>query len=633
MDLILLNQREEPIGHIPARNVVRRRVHGNFDILEFDTTFKGIEKRFRVLAQMPTLEWQEFIVSTIEETSGNLSVTCEHSIYETSGEFISDRSPTQTADICLDVALDFSRWKRSKSLNFTTEPTRVDFYRCSVRKAISIIEETFNVIVRTNVTVSGYSIISRNIWLENPYGENKGYRYVAGRNAANVVRKVEDQEVITCLYGYGKGPYIPETGGYGRAIDFSSVNDGVSFVENVEATAHYGRRIFGKVEYPEIEDPLLLLLLTTVDLMKRTEPKVSYSGTVTDINIGDSVDIGDRVLLIDDSISVRVEGQVLEMVDFLDKSSDNSITIGNYQTEHPEVTRSKVISELKSILFSDPTRGALQETVSGQIESLISNWNTQMNNGLMDGKITTLPGGFIFEDANGATHIGPSGTRVANTKNPDGSWNFTSLFNGSGMGAEVIAGENIKAGSVESDHISATGISASKIRLRDEVSLDDKVDTINGAVKTIVTEYYPSTDISEPTGGEWTTTIPDQLDGIYIFTRSLITKIDDSWYYTPSVNISGSDGKSAYHVEIISDSGHIFKNGIINTQLRAILYYGDIDVTDITDANRFKWTRVSYDVVGDSLWNSQHAGGSKNILVSSEDINKRATFFCEVSNN
>jgi hypothetical protein len=57
---------------------------------------------------------------------------------------------------------------------------------------------------------------------------------------------------------------------------------------------------------------------------------------------------------------------------------------------------------------------------------------------------------------------------------------------------------------------------------------------------------------------------------------------------------------------------------------------GAVDVTDETDANRFKWTRTSNDIDSDTAWNNENAGGTKSIIITNEDVSTRATFNCEV---
>ncbi len=92
----------------------------------------------------------------------------------------------------------------------------------------------------------------------------------------------------------------------------------------------------------------------------------------------------------------------------------------------------------------------------------------------------------------------------------------------------------------------------------------------------------------------------------------------------------GTPGESAYEVQIISTNGNLFKNGVIETWLQAVVYYGGSNITDTIDANRFRWTRQSSDSSGDAAWNSVHFSGQKAVQVTTDDVAKRATFFCDI---
>lgn len=92
----------------------------------------------------------------------------------------------------------------------------------------------------------------------------------------------------------------------------------------------------------------------------------------------------------------------------------------------------------------------------------------------------------------------------------------------------------------------------------------------------------------------------------------------------------GEDGTSNYNVVILSTEGDTFKNGLIGTTLVAKVYYGDQDVTDQIDANRFRWSRSSIDKVSDGIWNSKHFSGKKEVQITTEDVHKRATFSCDI---
>ena len=85
-----------------------------------------------------------------------------------------------------------------------------------------------------------------------------------------------------------------------------------------------------------------------------------------------------------------------------------------------------------------------------------------------------------------------------------------------------------------------------------------------------------------------------------------------------------------YRLIITSSNGNIFKNNNISTTLSAIVFSWDENVTDSLDPNQFIWTRVSADDVADRAWNQAHFGGSKTIEITRDDVNVRATFFCDL---
>ena len=81
---------------------------------------------------------------------------------------------------------------------------------------------------------------------------------------------------------------------------------------------------------------------------------------------------------------------------------------------------------------------------------------------------------------------------------------------------------------------------------------------------------------------------------------------------------------------ITSSNGNIFKNGNVKTLLSAVVYSWDKDITDTLDANQFIWTRVSEDAEADKVWNEQHFGGAKSVVITGADVKIRATFYCDL---
>lgn len=97
-----------------------------------------------------------------------------------------------------------------------------------------------------------------------------------------------------------------------------------------------------------------------------------------------------------------------------------------------------------------------------------------------------------------------------------------------------------------------------------------------------------------------------------------------------SDRVTEIEEQKMYRLVITSSNGNIFKNGNISTTLSAQVYSWDENITDSLDPNQFVWTRVSEDADADKLWNAAHYGGTKQIVITTDDVKVRATFFCDL---
>lgn len=105
-------------------------------------------------------------------------------------------------------------------------------------------------------------------------------------------------------------------------------------------------------------------------------------------------------------------------------------------------------------------------------------------------------------------------------------------------------------------------------------------------------------------------------------TSKEVTKVSD--------RVTEIEEQKMYRLVITSSNGNIFKNGNIATTLSAQVYSWDENITDSLDPNQFVWTRVSEDADSDKLWNAAHYGGTKQIVITVDDVKVRATFFCDL---
>lgn len=85
-----------------------------------------------------------------------------------------------------------------------------------------------------------------------------------------------------------------------------------------------------------------------------------------------------------------------------------------------------------------------------------------------------------------------------------------------------------------------------------------------------------------------------------------------------------------YKVELVSSNGTTFKNGLIDTEITAIVYKGKENITATLPKTAFIWTKKDKDGFFDVAWNYEHVGIGNKITVSSFDVVQRAVFTCDL---
>ncbi|MCH9275681.1 phage tail protein [Bifidobacterium amazonense] len=184
-----------------------------------------------------------------EESRVITSLVCKGSIAELDDTFIEDkRNRSATAVQCLSKALEGTRWTVGTVEGDGTAD--LSFYHISALEAVEDIADTFGLEITASYLMDSAHtrIIDRAINLVKAQGDQASgipRRFEYGHDLRGITRTVDATGVKTRLYGYGKG--LPttdddgnETGGYGRRIDFSDINNGKPYVEDLNATALWG---------------------------------------------------------------------------------------------------------------------------------------------------------------------------------------------------------------------------------------------------------------------------------------------------------------------------------------------------------------------------------------------------------
>lgn len=423
--------------------------------------------------------WHEHTVASVsmEHAGGEpvYTATCENSISELYGDWVADKRPSGSASLAVRAALETSRWTVG---TVDVEGSHsASLYRTSAREALQTVVKTWGGELSTTIAVSGTQVTSRRVNLTRR-GTDTGRRFTYGRDMISVSRTVDADDVVTALYGFGKGEEVGD--GYGRGIDFADVNGGKQYVEDLEALETWGRpdgsggkaHVFGKFEASDCDDPEELLELTRAELERRKEPKVSYEASVsTFADYGydfSGVALGDDVALVDmaGAVCFRAKGRVTRLVrDMLDEGRPTEITIGNI-VEGVDGLLSQQYADLKSLVERATGWDVAAYTPSPYIQQIMDGLNREFDAGAS--YIYQSPEqGFIvasvpLDSKTGrplstpasAIQLKGGGFRIASSLLGDGSWDWRTFGTGEGFVADYIIAGNLLADLITTGTIS-----------------------------------------------------------------------------------------------------------------------------------------------------------------------------------
>lgn len=471
MRYMIFDRWGNPLGDLPyAIKAIRTRATDGTDTLDI-TTIGEINKDERIVFKDSMGRWAEYLCqSTQTARAAGMPVTvayCTGSIAELSRTYIEDkRNRNANAKACLAKALEGTRWAVGTVETGTLTGTAdLSFYHCTVLEAVQKTADTYGLEVQTEVQPdpTGNRIGRRIIHLVEHRGSaNTTKRFEYGKDLTQIKRDIDSGDVITRLYGWGKGieqtnDQGEATGGYSRKISFADVNNGKPYVQDDQALANWGipgpdgtrHHSEASVDFPDCEDPQELLNLTKAALKTRATPVVSYTADVTALGqaglSAEGTDVGDSVQIIDTSFAapLRLEGRILQIEEDLAGSlADTKITLGNIRQSYTQrlAAQQQALDKLVS------NSGAWNSAAGGTgpyMKDLIDRINQIMN---ATGGYTYLkPGQGIYvydkpEDQNPTQciHIGGGYWRIADHRKANGDWDFRSLANGKGIFADAI---------------------------------------------------------------------------------------------------------------------------------------------------------------------------------------------------
>lgn len=384
-----------------------------------------------------------------------VSYTAEHiCISELMDEVVQDkRCYGVTASDALSRALEDTEWNVGR---VDVDPVGSDnFYWIKAWEAAVKVRSGWGVRLWPRITFDGTRITGKYLDILSQAGTFRGVRLQLDRNVERAGVTYDDRNLVTALYGRGKGEAVGtnEDGEttYGRKITFDDVvwskasgdpadkPAGQLYVEDVQATALYGRNgrpRFDVVEFDDCEDKNELLSLTWDELQRRKVPSVTIDMTLLNLrDIGytdQGLALGDLANVIIDPFGIRAHAKVIQL-------DEDLIS--------PENTRPVIGSAISNIIDKDigiKQNASIGQQIAQAIpESLLQGYIDTAVLQIMSSKTRreTLADGsemYVTDDGLKAIRFTGAGILIASGKDSTGDWNWRTAITGSGIVADEI---------------------------------------------------------------------------------------------------------------------------------------------------------------------------------------------------
>lgn len=378
--------------------------------------------------------------------------------------YITDRKPKNVkVSQAVNIVITNTRWELGEIDDSIVKS--LNFYYCSPLKAITKIIDTYNVEIDYRLRAEKNRIVKRFIDVKNQVGKFTGKRFFYGSNALEVIKETNNGSIYTKFIPRGRGEEVGD--GFGRRIDIKDIvwskskgdpmdkPKGQEYIEFEDMTALYGHSDGTPrstiVPFENIDDPNELIKVAYNYGLVNSRPQISYKSDVERIG---RINLGDGVLIIRKDLNIRYVARVYKIIKDLKNPNKTKVELG----DNRDISQSKKNMDFQkklenlneklgetNINFVKKIQEGLTETMYNQ-ESYRYEAIPGDDSGLLSG--TWYFNKPIDKNPDKALYLGGGHVAMANKKDSNSNWEFTTIANGDGVIANTIVAGVLKGGKV-----------------------------------------------------------------------------------------------------------------------------------------------------------------------------------------
>ncbi|MGS0745549.1 phage tail spike protein [Syntrophomonas erecta subsp. sporosyntropha] len=430
--------------------------------------------------------WQFFEIKRLVDLhSDGLTRTafCEHIFYELLDDIVTDKRPSADATSALAGMLENTRWQVGIVDDLGASSTSA--YYESALSAVQKVANAWKGELNWRCVISG-GTITRYVDLKAMRGTDTGKQFAYTKDIISIEREVDSSNVVTALYGRGKGIEL-DSGSYGRRLTFADIEApdkpaGQEWLGDADALARWGRpggrHRFGVFIDEEETDPEKLLEKTRAELARRKVPRVTYRLDVVSLEQltgyeHEQVRLGDLVRVIDREFrpELVVSARVIEIERDLLAPENTKVVLGSFAPTIVEATinTARRVEEIANKPYNTKWLDGVIDVLQNAIEnSQAYIWETPQGTLHMDAP--------TYEQATSAMLLGGGRFAIANQKDGNGGWNWRTFGDGSGFTADLLNAGKIKSSLIEvgPESTFAEGYDPSQIQGGAAMGVDDR---------------------------------------------------------------------------------------------------------------------------------------------------------------